>query len=101
MAVLDAKQTYKNLLKKGFIDSPNRSDDHKYLELYFNETLVLYTKISHGEKDLNDHLIKQMYTQCKLGKIQFLNLARCPMSKDEYFTVLREDGFIEENDLAD
>jgi predicted RNA binding protein YcfA (HicA-like mRNA interferase family) len=95
MAVLDAKKTYKNLLKKGFVDAPNRSDDHKYLELYHNDMLVLYTKISHGEKDLGDHLIKQMYAQCKLDKTQFLDLARCPMSQDAYFEMLRDGGWIE------
>lgn len=96
MAVLDAKKTYKSLLKKGFVDAPNRSDDHKYLELYHNERLVLYTKISHGGKDLGDHLIKQMYTQCKLDKNQFLDLARCPMSQEEYFLVLIDKGIIED-----
>jgi hypothetical protein len=36
MAVLEGKKTYKNLKKNGFIDSPNKSDDHLYLEFYFD-----------------------------------------------------------------
>ena len=61
MAVIDSKKTYNNLKKKGFVDSINHSDDHKYLELYHQGKLILYTKISHGsKKDVGDFLIKQM-----------------------------------------
>lgn len=95
MAVLDAKKTYKNLKKKGFVDSPSKSDDHKYLELYHDDKLVLYTKISHGEKDLDDYLIKQMSMQCKLSKSEFADLANCPLSEREYLEILAEKGLIE------
>jgi predicted RNA binding protein YcfA (HicA-like mRNA interferase family) len=94
MAVLDAKKTYKNLKSKGFIDSPNRSDDHKYLEFYQNGKLILYTKISHGEKDLDNFLIKQMSHQCKLSKMEFMDLANCPLSEKKYLEILENQGFI-------
>lgn len=94
MAVLDAKKTYKNLRKKGFLDSPSKSIDHKYLEFYHNGKLILYTKISHGEKDLDDYLIKQMALQCKLGKQDFLNLANCPLSETDYLGILAEKEYI-------
>ena len=94
MAVLDAKKTYKNLKSKGFQDAPNRSDDHKYLEFYQDEQLILYTKISHGEKDLDDFLIKQMSHQCKLPKSDFMDLANCPLSKKNYIDILKEQGLI-------
>jgi hypothetical protein len=88
MAVLSAQKTYKNLLKKGFSDAPNKSDDHKWIELFYENQLILHTKISHGAKDLDNYLIKQMSFQCKLDKNQFLDLARCPMSQDEYVEIL-------------
>lgn len=44
---------------------------------------------------MNDWLIKQMYTQCKLDKPQFMNLARCPMSLEAYQEVLRQKGLID------
>jgi hypothetical protein len=66
MAALDSKDTYRNLKKKGFIDSPG---DHKFLELYHNNKLILHTKLSHGgKKDIDDYLIKQMSVQCQLDK---------------------------------
>lgn len=94
MAVLDAKKTYKNLLKKGFDDASSKSDDHKWLELFYEGKLVLHTKISHGEKDLGDFLIKQMSLQCKLDKTDFMDLANCPLSQKQYFEILAEKGFI-------
>ena len=40
MSVLNPRKTYKNLKKKGFVDSVSRSDDHKYLELFHDGRYV-------------------------------------------------------------
>lgn len=98
MSTLDAKQTYKNLKKKGFEDAPNHSDDHKYLEFRHNGKVVLYTKISHGEKDLGDYLIGQMKKQCKLEKSDFMNLANCPLSLEDYTAMLRAQDLFDPGD---
>lgn len=90
MAALDSKITYKNLKKKGFIDSPG---DHKFLEFYHDNKLILHTKLSHGsKKDIDAYLIKQMSVQCQLDKTQFINLAKCPLSKEEYLKILNKKG---------
>jgi len=95
MAVIDSQKTYNNLKKKGFVDSINHSDDHKYLELYHQGKLILYTKISHGsKKDVGDFLIKQMAVQCKLGKKELIDLASCPLSKEGYMKILESKGLI-------
>ncbi len=94
--VLNSKKAYKNLKKKGFEDSENRSNDHKYLEFHYNGKMILYTKLSHGsKKDLNNFLIKQMSTQCKLSKHDFADLVNCPMSAKKYVEKLKEIGEIE------
>jgi hypothetical protein len=95
MSVLDPKKIYKNLKKKGFVDSISKSVDHKYLELFHNDKLVLYTKISHGNKDIGNHLIKQMSVQCHLDKDKFMDLSNCPLSKDDYFEILEKKGLLE------
>jgi len=64
MAVLDSKKAYKNLKKKGFIDSPNKSDEHIYLEFFHENKLYFHTKLSHNQQDLGDWHIKQMSIQC-------------------------------------
>ncbi|MBC6401434.1 MAG: hypothetical protein GDA37_10590 [Ekhidna sp.] len=92
---LDSKKAYKNLKKKGFEDSKNHSNDHKYLEFHHNGKMILYIKLSHGsKKDLNDNLIKKMSVQCKLSKQDFINLGNCPLSTEEYIEKLKEIGEI-------
>lgn len=95
MAVLDPKKTYRNLKKKGFKDSIKKNPDHKYLELFYQNKLVLYTKISHGQNDLDNYLIKQMSSQCKLNKDQFMDLAKCPLAKETYIKILKEKEVIQ------
>ena len=94
--VLDKNKAYKNLKKKGFIDSIDHSNDHKYLEFFYNGKMILYTKLSHGSKnDLDDYLIKQMSSQCKLSKQDFADLVNCPLSKEKYIEILKKIGEIE------
>ncbi len=91
--VLDSKKAYKNLKKKGFTDSKDHSHDHKYLEFHYQGKMILYTKLSHGgKKDLNNYLLKQMSTQCKLSKQDFADLVNCPLSAEEYVEKLKEIG---------
>ena len=68
MAVLDAKKTHQNLLNKGFISGKG---DHKFLEYYFNEKLILHTKISHGEKELESFHIGMMSSSVNLTRKSF------------------------------
>lgn len=95
MSVLDAKKTYQNLLSKGF---KAMKGDHKYLEYYFNGKFILHTKISHGEKELEDFHIGMMKRQCKLEKKEFIDLANCPLAADEYIEILKKNGVITDND---
>jgi len=95
MSVLDPKKIYMNLKKKGFIDSTAKSIDHKRLEFYYNEKFVLSTKLSHGKKDIENYLIKQMSFQCKLDKNDFIDLAKCPLSKDDFIQILDQKGLLD------
>lgn len=96
MAVLDAKKTLQNLLGKGFVSAKG---DHKFLELYFNGKYILHTKISHGEKELESFHIGMMSRQCKLDKKNFIDLANCPLSKEEYIKILKENGVISDAEI--
>ncbi|MGB5944405.1 MAG: hypothetical protein WBG71_16080 [Leeuwenhoekiella sp.] len=94
--VLNSRKAYKNLKKKGFEDSKDHSNDHKYLEFHYNGKMILYTKLSHGsKKDLNNYLIKQMSTQCRLSKQDFADLVNCSLSAKDYIEKLKEAGEIE------
>ena len=96
MSVLNPQKTYRNLKKKGFIDSTNKSSDHKYLELFHNNKLVLHTKISHGNQDIGNYLIRQMSFQCgELSKSELIDLANCPLTKEKYFKILESKGLLD------
>ena len=97
MAILDAKKTHHNLLSKGFISGKG---DHKFLEFYYNGKFILHTKISHGEKELESFHIGMMSRQCKLNKKLFLDLANCPLSAEQYVTILKDSGMIIDVDSA-
>jgi len=91
MAALNSAKTISNFLKKGFI-SVNK--DHKQLEFWHDNKLVVRTKVSHNGQDLNDYLIGAMQRQCKMGKPFFLEFARCEKSFDDYLELLRNAGAI-------
>jgi len=95
MSVLDPKKTFKNLKKKGFTESSNKSPDHKRLEFNFNGKWVLSTKLSHNSQDLDNYLIKQMSGQCHLEKGEFLDLVNCPLSKEEFIQILENKGLLD------
>jgi hypothetical protein len=64
------------------------------LEFYYNKKFVLSTKLSHGKKDIENYLIKQMSFQCKLDKNDFIDLAKCPLSKDDFIQILDQKGLL-------
>lgn len=94
MSVLDPKETYKNLKKKGFVDAENKSDDHKRLELIHEGKFILSTKLSHSNDDIRAPLIKQMSFQCKLTKNDFMDLCKCPLSREAYLMKLEKLGLL-------
>lgn len=95
MSVLDPRKTYNNLKRKGFIESINKSPDHKRLEFFYEGKFILSTKLSHNNQDIDNYLIKQMSYQCNLDKSDFFDLVNCPLSKEEYIQILEQKGLLD------
>jgi hypothetical protein len=95
MSSIKSKDTYNNLIKKGFTDSPHKSKDHKYIEFKYRGKYILHTKVSHGSKELGPDLIRAMAFQCKLSKSEFLDLAKCPMKEGEYVELLKDKKLLD------
>jgi hypothetical protein len=88
-------QTYRSLKRKNFADARHRSKDHLYLEYMVDDAAVFYTCVSHGGgKDLTPNQVRAMSEECHLSREDFLRLARCTMSKEEYRLILIRDGVI-------
>lgn len=95
MALLDSKKSLQNLKNKGFVDAENKGNDHIRVEFWYNGRLTrAKTKFSHSAKDIDDYLIGLMSKQVCLTKRQFIDLAKCPLSQEEFIVILRNQGFI-------
>jgi hypothetical protein len=92
MAVLDSKDVHKSLLKKGFVES---NSHHKMYEYYYDGKFILHTHASHNGQDIDDYLIAKMKSQCKLDKKQFIDLIKCPLTKERYIEILKENKIID------
>lgn len=82
------------LRAKGFLD---REGDHTYFVYWSNtgKKSAVFTKTSHGAKEINDNLLGQMARQCKLNKSEFGNLIDCPLTREEYEAKLISAGFVD------
>jgi hypothetical protein len=54
----------------------------------------VYTKTSHGMREISDALIACMAKQCKLVRRNFLQLIDCPLDRDAYERKLKDEGHI-------
>lgn len=81
-----------SLLRKGFIEDNN---DHKFYHLYVNDKkTAIRTKISHGEIEIDSYILKQMAKQVRLTNELFEDLINCPLSYDNYITILIDNQII-------
>ena len=81
------------LTSKGFT---RREGDHHFfvtMTLQGRKSRV-HTKTSHTPrmKEISDVLLGQMATQCGLLKPEFLDLVKCPLSREAYEKLLEERG---------
>lgn len=86
----------KSLLAKGF---RSRDGDHNYF-LYYSKAgkkTAVFTKTSHGSREIDDSLLARMTKQCKLSRSDFDRLIDCPLDRDSYEAKLVAAGFVEPN----
>lgn len=83
----------KSLLAKGF---RARQGDHCYFNYYSRagKKTAVFTKTSHGAREIDDNLLSRMARQCKLSNKDFGLLIDCPLDRDAYESRLVEKGAI-------
>ena len=79
------------LVRKGFAASEGDHSYYIYHTADGRKTLAK-TKVSHSGKDIADPILGMMARQCKLTAPQFRNLVDCPLSREAYEGILREQG---------
>jgi predicted RNA binding protein YcfA (HicA-like mRNA interferase family) len=83
----------KGLEKKGF---NKREGDHHFFAYYSiaGKKTRVFTKTSHGKKEIADNILSQMAKQCRLTNKQFNELIDCPLSQDDYEKILANEGLV-------
>lgn len=77
------REVERSLIAKGF---QSREGDHNYF-LYWSKAgkkTAVFTKTSHGVREIDDHLLGRMAKQCKLSRADFDQLIDCPLDRDGY-----------------
>jgi hypothetical protein len=79
---------------KGFQESSKR--DHAYYFFYYNgKKTNIFTKISHGESEIDDRNCSSMARQIKLNGAQFREFVNCPLTLELYVKFLEESKHVE------
>ena len=86
------RDTQRSLRTKLRFDE-DRGRDHIWYKLWLDDRIVAKTKMSHSKKDLGEVLVGKMARQVHLTSGQFKDAIICPMSRDEYYSILREKLF--------
>jgi hypothetical protein len=87
-----ARDVMAALEAKGFRKKEN---DHTFFHLWVEgRKTPVYTKVSHGEREIRDRLLGIMARQLKLSGKQFRELIECPLTAAEYIRLLRSGGHI-------
>lgn len=68
-----------------------------YYTLYCNgKKTSIFTKISHGKTEIGEPLLGMMAKQVKLSKEKFADLVNCPLSKERYLEMMKQQGYVKE-----
>lgn len=88
----------KSLLAKGF---RAKEGDHNYFNYYSRagKKTAVFTKTSHGAREIDDSLLSRMSKQCKLNNKDFGLLIDCPLDRDAYEAKLVAQGTVEASSI--
>ena len=77
------REVERSLVAKGF---QSREGDHSYFHYWSRagKKTVVFTKTSHGTRELDDGLLGRMAKQCRLSRADFDRLIDCPLDRDGY-----------------
>lgn len=90
MATLKIADITKSLVVKGFEQQITHHE--MFWFIYNGKKTSIRTRVSHGEKEIGDSLIGMMAKQVKLKRSEFEDLIACPLSKEQYETILLSKG---------
>jgi len=89
----DKRIVERGLLKKGFIKSDR---DHSFYTFHTTSGVKtsVFTKVSHGAREISDNLLSKMSHQVHLSRSEFNELIDCTISYRDYEQKLILSGSI-------
>lgn len=88
----DKQNTIDQLLTIGFVENPAEKGTY---EFYEDKELLLYTFVEHDNLvNLEDHQIKQICVQCKLGLTDFEKLTEGKLNAAAYLKILQKQKLL-------
>lgn len=93
---LDRADIAKALRAKGFALEQGKRDHDVLVLRHHGLKRAIFTKLSRGRqyKTIGKPLVSRMSKQLHLSKSQFSDLVSCPLSGDEYLSILREKSVL-------
>lgn len=70
------------------------STGHNYGWLIYKDKKTLRVHYSHGKGDIPDKIANKIRGQLKLSQKDFRNLIGCPLTYEDYITILKQKGLI-------
>jgi predicted RNA binding protein YcfA (HicA-like mRNA interferase family) len=88
----DARKVIRSLEDKGF---KRRHGGDVFFHLYVEgHKTPIFTKVSHGEKEIHDRLLGAMARQLRLTRRELDDLVECPMTHGDFVQLLKEASHI-------
>lgn len=96
MKPFSARDVDAALLRKGFV---KRQGDHAYYHFkHKGRDVGVSTKISHGEREIGQGLIKRMRAQMRLEtNADFARFVECPLTLEEYVALLKRLRIVDDD----
>ena len=67
-----------------------KAGHRRIFRLYLDGRLVARTYISYGQREVGRYHIGQMARQMGLSRREFLDAIKCPLTREEYYGLLRQ-----------
>jgi hypothetical protein len=87
------REVESGLCSKGF---SRKEGDHHFF-IYWTtggRKSRVFTKTSHSGKEISDDLLSMMARQCKVTRPNFFGLVDCPLSRQDYESLLSQAGWL-------
>jgi hypothetical protein len=95
-----ARDVHAVLKSKGFQDK--NTQDHVYYFFYYKgKKTNIFTKISHGEREIHDKNCASMAKQMKLNNSQFREFVDCALTAAAYLKFLLDSKHLKESQDAE